>query len=83
MSTKRTEKCSVKTCNKQVQSKTIPGFDGSRVIISKLKLDEEIQQYVPTDVIDTKQRMDMEIVYESSDDEEDCLDSILRRLNCA
>jgi hypothetical protein len=76
MTTKRTVKCSVENCTKKVQTKTIRGFDGSRVIIPKLKLDMPNQRLMSIEPI-----VDMWDEIESSDDEEDPLDSILRRLH--
>ena len=76
MTTKRIEKCSVENCTKKVQTKTIRGFDGSRVIIPKLKLDMSNQRIMPID-----ETIDMWDEMESSDDEEDPLDSIVKRLH--
>ena len=76
MRTKRIEKCSVENCTKKVQTKTIRGFDGSRVIIPKLQLDMPNQRVMPIDpTIDMWDEMD------SSDDEDDPLDSIVRKLH--
>ena len=75
MTTKRTVKCSVENCTKKVQTKTIRGFDGSRVIIPKLQLDMPNQRLMPIDPT-----FDMWDENDSSYDEDDPLDSIVSRL---
>ena len=75
MTTKRTVKCSVENCTKKVQTKTIREFDGSRVIIPKLQLDMPNQRLMPIDPT-----FDLWDENESSDDEDDPLDSIVSRL---
>ena len=78
MTTKRIEKCSVENCTKKVQTKTIRGFDGSRVLIPKLQLNMPKTWPERNEMYDD---YDQFWNSSSSNDEDDPLDSIVRRFD--